>query len=292
MALHHNRGAEDARTVETPGVGDIEALADENARLRARVSELEQRVEQLTKELHDTVAELESFTYSVSHDLRSPIRAMAGYATLIGEEYGDALPQGAAKYVSAMGESAIRMGRLVDDLLEFARAGRAPLERTDVEPLLLVESVLHDEALESRRRGVEIRIERLPVCRADPTMLRQVYRNLISNALKYTRKREQATIEIGCRNQAGENVYYVRDNGIGFDMRHAGQIFGVFHRLHTDAEYEGTGVGLALVQRIIQRHGGRVWAEARPDEGATFFFTIPDRSHGGAASQTSSRMPS
>ena len=166
------------------------------------------------------------------------------------------------------------MGALIDDLLNFSRLNRAPLNTNTVDTGKLVRSVLADLSAERDGRQVELRIGELPVCAGDRSLLRQVWINLLSNALKYTRKREAAVIEVGCEAGAEGNVFFVRDNGTGFDMRYADKLFGVFQRLHRAEEYEGTGVGLAIVQRIIQRHGGRIWAEAAVDRGATFYFTL------------------
>ncbi len=238
-------------------------------------TELERRVEARTGELQQAVADLESFTYSVSHDLRSPIRAMVGYATLVIEEHGATLAPDAVHFVKAIHSGAIRMGRIVDDLLEFSRAGRRALSLTPVVPGALIEAVLHEARAELAGRSVDIAVEPLPICIADPSLLRQVFQNLIGNALKYSRTKRDAHIEIGGHLEGTRAVYYVRDNGIGFDMSHADRIFGVFQRLHTDEQFEGTGVGLALVERIVSRHGGDVWASSQPGEGATFFFSLP-----------------
>ncbi len=164
------------------------------------------------------------------------------------------------------------MGRLIDDLLTFSRLSRAPLKKQEIDTDKLVRHVV--EGLELEGRMVEVKIGELPPCQGDPALLKQVWVNLLSNAVKYTRQRESAIIEIGCNSEKGANVYFVRDNGAGFDMRYADKLFGVFHRLHRTDEFEGTGVGLAIVQRVIHRHGGRIWADAAVDRGATFYFTL------------------
>jgi light-regulated signal transduction histidine kinase (bacteriophytochrome) len=168
------------------------------------------------------------------------------------------------------------MGMLIDDLLTFSRLSRAPLNKQKIETGQMVRSVLEDLHAEQEGRQIELRLQELPQCSADPALLRQAWVNLLSNALKYTKKRELAVIEIGCNATSESVVYFVRDNGTGFDMRYADKLFGVFQRLHRAEEYEGTGVGLALVQRILHRHGGRIWAEAAVDRGATFYFTLEE----------------
>jgi light-regulated signal transduction histidine kinase (bacteriophytochrome) len=167
-----------------------------------------------------------------------------------------------------------QMGRLIDDLLTFARLGRQPLARQPLAPTALVRACLDELRSEQGERRVAVEVGELPVCEGDPALLKQVFFNLLSNALKYTRSREEARIEVGSEERAGERSYYVRDNGVGFDMRYAEKLFGVFQRLHRAEEYEGTGVGLAIVQRIVHRHGGRVWAEAEVERGAAFFFSL------------------
>ncbi len=241
-------------------------------------AELEHRVNERTLQLEMANKELESFSYSVSHDLRTPLRAVDGFSQAVLEDFGPQLPDECRRYLVTIREGAQRMGMLIDDLLSFSRLSRLPLNRMDVPTDNLVRTVLDDLVSQEKERKVELRIGSLPPCSGDPSLLKQVWINLVSNALKYTRKREVAVIEIGCESGREGNVYFIRDNGTGFDMRYAGKLFGVFQRLHRSEEYEGTGVGLALVQRIILRHGGRVWAEAEVDRGATFFFTLQQNS--------------
>ncbi|QXD16330.1 PAS domain S-box protein [Rhodocaloribacter litoris] len=237
---------------------------------------LEQRVRERTAQLEATNRELESFTYSVSHDLRAPLRSMDGFSRVLLERYREALPEEARRYLERIRANATRMGQLIDDLLRFSRLGRQPLERRRVDPASLVRDVWHELRPLAGDRNVVFRVGHLPPCQADPRLLRQVFANLLENALKFTRNREAAHIEVGAGLRDGTPVYYVRDNGAGFDMTYASKLFGVFQRLHRQEEYEGTGVGLAIVQRIVHRHGGHVWAEAAPDQGATFYFTLPD----------------
>jgi signal transduction histidine kinase len=236
--------------------------------------ELEQRVQERTAELRAANRELEAFSYSVSHDLRAPLRAITGFSSILLEDYAPQLPDEAQRYLHIVGNSAQQMGQLIDDLLTFSRLGRMELRKQPVAPADLVRQVLEDLQAERAGRQVEIKLGDLPPCRAEPTLLKQVFVNLLGNALKYTRRQEAAHIEVGYLEKGGERVYFVKDNGAGFDMQYANKLFGVFQRLHRAEEYEGTGVGLAIVQRIIHRHGGRVWAEAAVDQGATFYFTL------------------
>lgn len=255
--------------------------------------ELEERVRQRTNELETANRELESFSYSISHDLRSPLRAICGFSTIILNEFGPQLPPEAQRMFERILGRAEQMGNLITDLLAFSRLGRHQLRKRAVKPADLVREAFADLAAEQQGRRVETVVGDLPVCRADPVLLRQVFMNLLSNALKFTRTRDVACIEIGAAKVAdlppefatkavhadttATTAYFVRDNGVGFDMRYANKLFGVFERLHAATEYEGTGVGLAIVQRIIHRHGGLVWAAAAVDQGATFYFTLDGR---------------
>jgi PAS domain S-box-containing protein len=237
--------------------------------------DLEQRVIERTAQLEATNKELEAFSYSVSHDLRAPLRAMDGFSRILLEEYAPQLSSEAGRYLKTIRESSQQMGHLIDDLLAFSRLSRQPVNKQAIDTAALVRQALDSLSSEQAGRQVDLSIGDLPPCQGDPALLQQVWINLLSNALKFTRQREMARIEIGCQTNAdGEPVYFVKDNGTGFDMQYAGKLFGVFQRLHRAEEYEGTGVGLAIVQRIVHRHGGRVWAEAEPGQGATFYFTI------------------
>jgi PAS domain S-box-containing protein len=236
--------------------------------------QLDQRVRERTAELLTANKELESFSYSVSHDLRAPLRAINGFSNLLISDYADKLPSEALEYLDKVRENANKMASLIDDLLTFSRLGRNPLKKRRVDLRGLVVQVIEDLHTETEGRQIKWTIGELPVCHADPALLKQVYANLIGNALKYTRPRNPAVIEIGSRLLRGQMVFHVHDNGVGFDMRYAENLFGVFQRLHTEEEFEGTGIGLAIVQRIVNRHGGRIWAEAEVGEGATFYFTL------------------
>ena len=237
-------------------------------------ADLEERVIKRTAELEGANKELEAFSYSVSHDLRAPLRAVDGFSQAVLEDFGPQLPEEGRRYLQTIREGAQRMGTLIDDLLTFSRLSRMPLNRQEVKTGELVRGVVKDLRSHRKRRQIDVTVAELPPCQGDPALLKQVWINLLSNAFKYTRNRAAGVVEVGCLREKGEDIYFVRDNGTGFDMRYAGKLFGVFQRLHREEEYEGTGVGLAIVQRIVCRHGGRVWADAAIDRGATFYFTL------------------
>jgi PAS domain S-box-containing protein len=253
-------------------VRELRAAQDEVRRLNQG---LEQRVQERTAQLQEANRELESFSYSVSHDLRAPLRHVTGFAQLLQKRAGAQLDETSRGYLKTILESAQQGGQLVDDLLAFSRMGRAALRRTRVQLRELVDEVVRELAPDARGRQVEWRVGALPEVQADPAMLRQVLRNLLANALKYTRPREHALIEVDAERQGAELHVQVRDNGVGFEMQYVDKLFGVFQRLHTAEQFEGTGIGLANVKRVVTRHGGRVWAESAPGAGATFHFTLP-----------------
>ena len=235
-------------------------------------ADLERRVRDRTAELEAANRELEAFSYSISHDLRAPLRSIDGFAHAVVEDYAALLPEDGRQFLQTIRDSARRMGALIEDLLEFSRLSRQPLARRPVAAEPQVRSVL--AGLLPPGSAAEVVIGRLPAYDGDEALVQQVWVNLLSNALKYSAKRDRPRVEVGCVEQAGERVYFVRDNGAGFDMRYAHKLFGVFQRLHRLEDFEGTGVGLAVAQRVVHRHGGRIWAEAEPDRGATFFFTL------------------
>ncbi len=245
--------------------------------IRRANAALERRVADRTEELEQTLHELEAFSYSVSHDLRAPLRAIDGLSALLQLEHGEALGAAGRDKLRLLREGAARMDRLIHDLLDFARTARQPLTRVPLSPALLgqlVDHCLAEYAQTIAQRGIVVEVGALPACSADPTLLRQALLNLIDNAVKYSRGSAAPRISIGSQQIDGQTAYVVRDNGAGFDMRHAGKLFAVFQRLHRDSEFEGTGIGLAIVERIVKRHGGRIWADSRPGEGASFFFTL------------------
>jgi PAS domain S-box-containing protein len=237
--------------------------------------ELEQRVLERTALLEASVKELEAFAYSVSHDLRAPLRHIDGFLDLLQARTTTALDERSKHYMTTISESTKRMGTLIDDLLSFSRTGRYEMSKMRVDLRALTQEVIREMEPEAKGRAILWRVADLPLVTGDRSMLRIVLVNLISNALKFTRPREQAEIEIGCTPGRGaETIVFIRDNGVGFDMEYADKLFGVFQRLHRTEEFEGTGIGLANVRRIINRHGGRTWAEGQVDQGATFYFSI------------------
>lgn len=237
--------------------------------------ELEERVSVRTAELTAANKELEAFSYSVSHDLRAPLRAIIGYSHLILEEYAVRLDAEGQRLLNVISSEALRMSQLIDDLLTFSRLSRQRVELTDIDMTRLALSAFQGLITAHPVPAPQLNIKTLPPARGDSTMLRQVFVNLLDNAIKFSSRRKDAAVEVGGSCDQNQNVYYVKDNGVGFDEKYRAQLFGVFQRLHADEEFAGTGVGLALVQRIILRHGGSVWAESKLGKGATFYFALP-----------------
>lgn len=238
-------------------------------------SELEQRVQERTRKLKEANSELEAFSYSVSHDLRAPLRAIDGFSRILLEENADKLDEDGRRVLDVIRHNTQNMGRLIDDLLAFSR-----LSRKQMESCLVNMSELARDVFEQLKPGfvdqkIQFKLSDLPATYGDPALIRQVFVNLISNAAKYSRPRSESVIELESHSKNGDYVYSVKDNGVGFDMAYSKKLFGVFQRLHSLEQFEGTGVGLAIVQRIVHRHGGVVWADARIDEGATFYFSLP-----------------
>ncbi len=269
--------AEAMRRAQARAKQASEQLETANIKLQEEITErkrIEEEIRTHTAELAAANKELEAFSYSVSHDLRAPLRAIDGFSRVLEEDYAPQLTPDANRYLQLVRGNAKQMGELIDDLLTFARLSRQAIRKQKVSVVHVVRQCLDELQDERKGRRLEITVGDLPPCEADPALLKQVFVNLLSNALKFTRRRDAALVHIGFQQADGRCVYFVRDNGAGFDMKYADKMFGVFQRMHRAEEYEGTGVGLAIVQRIVHRHGGRVWAEAEVDKGATFYFAL------------------
>ena len=259
-------------------VGDEAALQKRMGQMEAEIYRSSQAVAAANQQLHAANQELESFSYSVSHDLRAPLRHIDGFVKLLDKQVGEKLDERGRRYLNVIADSARQMGILIDDLLVFSRMSRTELRHSRVALESLVHEAVDGVRMDTNGRHINWKIGPLPEVEADAAMLRQVWVNLIANAVKYSRPRDPAEIEIGCHADNGEFVLFVRDNGVGFDMEYVNKLFGVFQRLHHTSEFEGTGIGLANVRRIVSRHGGRTWAEGKVDGGATFFFSLPKTS--------------
>jgi PAS domain S-box-containing protein len=256
-------------------VRDISRRKENELAIRRMNEDLERRVAERTKQLEYANGELEAFAYSVSHDLRAPLRAISGFSAILTESYAQNLPREAGDYLERIRGNTQRMGELISDLLSFSRAGRDQMRLEPVDSLKLIRKIIAELKSNGELGKVEFLVdESMPPCKADRSMLRQVWINLISNAVKYSGKRESPRIEIGHRFEDGKEVFFIKDNGVGFDMRWADKLFGVFQRLHSVDEFEGTGIGLAMARRIIRRHDGDIWAQAKVDSGATFSFYL------------------
>lgn len=267
------------REITTARADEIGDLQNSFTRMALELNEKTHAIEQTSVELAKANKELESFAYSVSHDLRAPLRNIDGFSKILLEEYSGLLDERAKHYLGRVRNGSLRMSMLIDDILTFSRIGRTELQVRHTSPKNIVNGILVYYAGEISARGVAITMGELPEVRGDPTLLQSLFANLLSNALKYTRKTASPKIEIGY--DAGRNALFVRDNGIGFDMQYHDKIFQVFQRLHLPEEFEGTGIGLAIVKRIAERHRGAVWAESKPGEGTTFFVRLPVLKEGG-----------
>jgi len=250
-------------------------LRRENAALLERLSLRTVELETANRELEVANRELEAFSGSVSHDLRAPLRTIDGLLRVVQEDFGAAVPAEACRHIEAISAQASRMSELIEDLLRLSRLRREPLQKQPVDMRALVQEVAGELRATDTSRQLDISIGELPPVDADPSLLRQVWVNLVANALKFTRRREHAIIEITGETRAGKKLYSIRDNGAGFDPRRAERLFGIFQRLHAARDFEGTGVGLSIARRIVERHGGSIWAEGEPDRGAAFHFTLP-----------------
>jgi signal transduction histidine kinase len=251
--------------------------AREVRQLRLDNAALQERERGYIAELEAANKDLDAFSCSVSHDLRAPLRAITGFCEIYLSDYGQDVPAAGRQLLDRVVNGAARMDRLIEDLLSFCRYSRQPLLKGRVNLDAITRKVVEELQLREAGRTVEWRLGALPTCNGDASLLRQLLTNLLSNAFKFTRQRNPAIIEVAGSEVDGEAVIVVRDNGAGFDMRHVDKLFGVFQRLHSANDFEGTGVGLSIVQRIVQRHGGRIWAQSEPDQGATFSFTLPLR---------------
>lgn len=237
-------------------------------------AELEKRVKLRTEQLETAKNELETFSYSVSHDLKAPLRAIEGFSKLLLEEHAGSLNEEAKRLFNIVISNTARMSQLIEDLLEFSRVTRIQMTKINIDMMKLVENIFNDLKNLENGRSITLSLNNLSPAEVDPSMIRQVWINLIANAIKFTRSRDSATIQIGNEIENGSKIYFIKDNGVGFDMKYSQNLFGVFQRLHSYKDFEGTGVGLALVERIIKRHGGRIWADAKLNEGASFYFTL------------------
>ncbi len=237
--------------------------------------ELEQRVIDRTAQLEMANKELESFSYSVSHDLRTPLRALDGFANILLQDYAPILDDEGKRMLNIIIANANRMGVLIDDILSFSRLGRQELTFSKIDMYKMAKSVYTELATDLD--NIEFRLQQIPEAMGDPSLMKQVWANLISNSIKFTSLKTERVIEIGSSTIDYKIRYHIKDNGAGFNMDYSNKLFKVYHRLHTDREFEGTGIGLSIVQRIVQKHGGRIWAEGKVNEGATFYFTLGDK---------------
>ncbi|NYB52881.1 MAG: two-component sensor histidine kinase [Methanobacteriaceae archaeon] len=252
----------------------VAILAERIEKIR-KLNELNNKLKEQTEKLEDANQELEAFAYSVSHDLRVPLRAIDGFSRILVEDYEDKLDEEGIRLLNIVRDNTAKMGHLIDDILLLSRASRQEMKFNEIDMAALAKSVYGEFQGDVEGRNVEFNVGNLPNAYGDRALLSQVFQNLIANAIKFTRNKDPAVIEVGGKVEKNEIVYYVKDNGAGFDMKYINKLFGLFQRLHSPEEFEGTGVGLSIVQRVIRRHGGHVWGEGAVDKGATIYFTLP-----------------
>ncbi|MEG3224935.1 MAG: two-component sensor histidine kinase [Methanobacteriales archaeon Met13] len=253
----------------------ILALLAERIEKVRKLHDLNQKLGKQTEELEEANEELEAFAYSVSHDLRVPLRAIDGFSRILVEDYESTLDEEGVRLLNIVRDNTAKMGHLIDDILLLSRAGRQEMKESEIDMKDLAKSVWEELQTDWEGREIKLKLEEMPKTRGDRALLTQVFQNLLSNSIKFTREKNPAMVEVGAQEGEDKITYYVRDNGAGFDMKYVDKLFGLFQRLHSPEEFEGTGVGLSIVQRIVKRHGGRVWGEGELDKGASIYFTLP-----------------
>lgn len=266
------------RSLRAEGAFELSVIRDLTERKR-----LQQELQEKNAALDAARQEFQSFSYSISHDLRAPLRAVSGFAGMLKKSLGGTISDDSAHALARVQENVTRMSQLIDGLLDFSALSWVAMTRKSLDPGDIAQKSFNGMPLSDRARKIDFSVGEMPPCHADAVLLRRLFDSLLSNALKFTRKCEAAAIRVGCREEKGVAVYFVEDNGAGFDMEYAGRLFRLFQRLHSTSEFDGTGIGLAIAQRIVQRHGGRIWAQAGVERGATFYFTLGEPDYGHSA---------